>query len=324
MPRLGASAADGGRRHEEEAAEEERPPPALPVGEGRRGHDEHAHRQAVGRDHPLQRLLTAAEVLLDVGQGDVHDRGVEVDHEQAEAGRQQGQPLAVREADSHAKTLGRPGMTLREQRTAAALASCGDAVDRRHRARPRPGPGGGPGLVRRGLTELVAPHGRAVRGARRRRAAGDAGSHHPARSAAGAAVRGLCPVRRGQASRRPAGRLLPGGRGRGPPRRRPAGRPAPHLLHRPPRRAGGGVGRPPLPDERGRPVHAGRARPRCAPAPRAWPRARARRRRHRLRPGAVPGPLRLLPRRRSGLRGLGVRGPHRLPARGRARAGAAW
>jgi hypothetical protein len=101
--------------HEQDRAEDEHPPAAQAVGQRRRGHDEHAHGQAVGGDHPLQRLFTAAELLLNVRQGDVHDRGVEVDHEQAEAGRQQGQPLAVREADSHTTTLGRPRGTLREQ-----------------------------------------------------------------------------------------------------------------------------------------------------------------------------------------------------------------
>ena len=67
------------------------------VRERRRRHDEHPHREAVGGDHPLGAFLTGVEVALDVRQGDVHDRCIQKDHEQADARRQQRQHLTLRE-----------------------------------------------------------------------------------------------------------------------------------------------------------------------------------------------------------------------------------
>ena len=148
MTRLGAAAQIAEAAANRMVPSDERLPPALAVGERRRGHDEHAHREAVGGDHPLQALLAGVEVLLDVGQGDVHDRGVEVDHEQADAGRQQGQPLAVREAGSHAMTLGRHRADVARATTGRGPGIMPAVPSTEASARcPRPGPRGGPGLV---------------------------------------------------------------------------------------------------------------------------------------------------------------------------------
>ena len=323
-PRLGASPQIAEAAVNRIDAGDEHPPPALAVGEGRRRHDEHAHRQAVGGDHPLQCLLTAVEVLLDVGQGDVHDRGVEVDHEQAEAGRQQGQPLAVREADSHATTLGRP-----RRDVARATTGRGPGIMPRCR-RPRPSlvsatrrsrwPGAGPGTARPDTWRLTAALFEAV-----------AHDEHLAALAAGIppdrlpALLFVASVQYVVARHPddPLAAYYPVAEWRAG-RRRPAGRAAPRLLRRPPRRAGGGLEQPPLPDERGRSLHAGRTGARRAAAPRPRARARAGRCRHRLRPGPLPGPLRLLARppgrRRHGVRLLDERGTHRLPGRRRAAA----
>jgi hypothetical protein len=62
------------------------PAPTAPVGDRRRRHHEHAHRQAVRGHHPLEPTLTDREVVLDCRERHVHDGGVEEDHEEAEAG----------------------------------------------------------------------------------------------------------------------------------------------------------------------------------------------------------------------------------------------
>ena len=84
---------DGAMPHPIEAAQNRTMPPTYArrrprrVREGGGRHHEHAHRQAVCGDDPLQALLAGVELALDVREGHVHDRGVEEDHEQPEAGR---------------------------------------------------------------------------------------------------------------------------------------------------------------------------------------------------------------------------------------------
>src|SRR5262249_48025210 len=57
-------------------------------------HHEHRHREAVRRDHPLDARLARVELMLDVGDRDVHDHRVEIDHEQPETGRDERPPSA--------------------------------------------------------------------------------------------------------------------------------------------------------------------------------------------------------------------------------------
>src|SRR5262249_36118468 len=63
--------------------------PTAKIAEGRSGHHEHRHRDAVRSDDPLESRLTGVKVALNVRKGDVHDRGVEEDHEQAKPSCQQ-------------------------------------------------------------------------------------------------------------------------------------------------------------------------------------------------------------------------------------------
>ena len=74
------------RQREDRQADDEDPPPADQVGETAAEHQEAAEQQPVGDHDPLQRALPDVEVALDRGQGDVHDRDVEHDHELGGAG----------------------------------------------------------------------------------------------------------------------------------------------------------------------------------------------------------------------------------------------
>ena len=87
----------GGRRGEgeDDHAGEEHPPAAEDVAEPPAGRQQHGEGERVAVDRPLQARDRGPQVLLDRGQGDVHDRVVEHDHEQREAHRAEGPPLAV-------------------------------------------------------------------------------------------------------------------------------------------------------------------------------------------------------------------------------------
>jgi hypothetical protein len=77
-------------------ASEENSSPADQVAEAAREQQQPTERDQVGVHHPRQVALREAEVVLDRGQRDVHDRRVEDDHEHPQAKHVQGHPaLAV-------------------------------------------------------------------------------------------------------------------------------------------------------------------------------------------------------------------------------------
>ena len=92
--RLGGAAGQRRDREEHEADEEELAM-AEEVAEPPAEQQEAAERQQVGVDDPRQRRLAEAEVLADRGQGDVHDRRVEDDHEIARAEHDQREPAGA-------------------------------------------------------------------------------------------------------------------------------------------------------------------------------------------------------------------------------------
>ena len=111
---------------EDDQAGDEGPAPTPPVGDRGRGHHEHAHRQAVRGHDPLQPALTDGELVLDRRQGDVHDRGVEEDHEQPEArgheheGRMRGLRPGHHPASVARRTSRKGGLPARMPRWAAS------------------------------------------------------------------------------------------------------------------------------------------------------------------------------------------------------------
>ena len=84
--------ADQRRRGKERDAGEEQPALAVEVAEPPAEQEEPAVGEHVGVDHPHQRAVGEAEAALDRRQRDVHDRGVEHDHELARAQHVQGEP----------------------------------------------------------------------------------------------------------------------------------------------------------------------------------------------------------------------------------------
>ena len=90
-----ASAREQRAEREDDDADEEHAPAAEQVGRAPAEQQEAAEDERVGADHPLEVLLREAEVDLDRGQGDVHDRDVEDDHELHDAEERQRQPLAL-------------------------------------------------------------------------------------------------------------------------------------------------------------------------------------------------------------------------------------
>ena len=56
---------------------------------------EAAEGQQIGVDDPRERLLREAEIVADRRQGDVHDRGIEHDHQVAEAEHVEGEPAGA-------------------------------------------------------------------------------------------------------------------------------------------------------------------------------------------------------------------------------------
>ena len=74
---------------------EEDPPPAEEVAEATGQQEDAAEGDEVGVDDPGQARLAEAEVALDGGQGDVHDRRVEDDHEHPGAQDREREPAAV-------------------------------------------------------------------------------------------------------------------------------------------------------------------------------------------------------------------------------------
>ena len=91
---LGRAAGDRAD-HEERRTDHEDPAAAVEVGQRPGGEQQRGQAQRVGVDHPLQVGEAGVELVLDVGQRDVHDRDVEQQDEDAEADRDQGPPLRV-------------------------------------------------------------------------------------------------------------------------------------------------------------------------------------------------------------------------------------
>ena len=76
-------------------AEEERAAAAEDVAEPAAGREQDGEGEGVAVDRPLERRDRGVELALDRGQGHVHDRVVEHDHEQGEAHRRERPPLGV-------------------------------------------------------------------------------------------------------------------------------------------------------------------------------------------------------------------------------------
>ena len=76
--------------------DQEQAPRAEQVAERAADQEERAERQQVGVDDPLLQREPAAEVALDRGQRDVHDRRVDEDDDGAEDARDQNETVAIR------------------------------------------------------------------------------------------------------------------------------------------------------------------------------------------------------------------------------------
>jgi hypothetical protein len=72
------------RAAEQQEAELERPLAAEPVAEGAHREQQPGEGQQVGVDHPLERRAGGVELLLEARQGDVQDRVVEPDDQEAQ------------------------------------------------------------------------------------------------------------------------------------------------------------------------------------------------------------------------------------------------
>ena len=89
---VGRQAAQRGRQHEPHGADPEDAPAAEPVPQRTTEEDERGERQQVAREHPLEAGDLDIEVVGDVGQGDVHDAGIELGHRARGNRREEGDP----------------------------------------------------------------------------------------------------------------------------------------------------------------------------------------------------------------------------------------
>ncbi len=87
--------ADRGGDGEAEQAADERPLAPEQVAEPAAEQQQRAERQRVGGDDPLARVVGEAEVLLRAGQGDVHDRRVQHDHQLRDGDHREDEPAAL-------------------------------------------------------------------------------------------------------------------------------------------------------------------------------------------------------------------------------------
>ena len=83
---------------------------AQPVGERPRHQRERGEGEDVGVDDPLQVGQARAEVTLDLGQGDVHDRDVEQEHERRDRDSYQCPPFTSHFATSVSSSIGCAGV----------------------------------------------------------------------------------------------------------------------------------------------------------------------------------------------------------------------
>src|SRR4029453_5597582 len=83
------------RAREYRESDEEHPSPAEEVAEANGRQQDAAEGDEVGIDHPREARLAEREIALDGGQGDIHDRRVEDDHEHAGPEDGGGGPSAV-------------------------------------------------------------------------------------------------------------------------------------------------------------------------------------------------------------------------------------
>ena len=99
---------------ERDDADQEDPPLPEEVAERAADEDQRAEREQVGVDDPLLEREPAAEVVLDRGQRDVHDRGVdEHDHRPEDAGRRASAACASLRSDADtSRTTGQAGRRL--------------------------------------------------------------------------------------------------------------------------------------------------------------------------------------------------------------------
>ena len=109
VARVGEAAPERGEGEDAIPSDEDQPPPVR-VGHLPADEHERRERQRVAGDDPLELGEVGAEVVLDRGQRDVHDRVVEHDHEEAEGDRGQREPLACllcEDPSSHAVPFSR-------------------------------------------------------------------------------------------------------------------------------------------------------------------------------------------------------------------------
>jgi hypothetical protein len=85
-------AAEGRGRGEADQADDEDALAADEVGDASAEQQQAAEGQGVGRDDPLAVGVADVEVALRRGQGDVHDRGVEHDHQLGDRDHAEGEP----------------------------------------------------------------------------------------------------------------------------------------------------------------------------------------------------------------------------------------
>ena len=115
----------GGREGGEADCEDELA--AQPVGQ-RAGHErERGEGEDVGVDDPLQVGQACAEVALDLGQGDVHDRDVEQEHERRDRDGYQCPPFTSHFATSVASSMGCAGTAASDHGGDRALSDRGFA-----------------------------------------------------------------------------------------------------------------------------------------------------------------------------------------------------
>jgi hypothetical protein len=109
------------RQREQRDAEQEQLAVPVQIAEPSAEQQKAAEREHVGVDHPDQRGLGELQIRSDRRQRDVHDRGVEHDHQHAQAQHHQGEPAfavvgVAREGGGHGRIF--VGLLLRRVRRA--------------------------------------------------------------------------------------------------------------------------------------------------------------------------------------------------------------
>jgi len=88
-------AGEGGRGGEPDQADQERPASPEVISDAAAEQQQSGERRRVGGDDPLAVTVVEAQRVLRRGQGDVHDRGVQRNHQLRHRNHDQGEPATV-------------------------------------------------------------------------------------------------------------------------------------------------------------------------------------------------------------------------------------